>query len=278
LWNIESLSLYLDAANTALPCHDSLWDASTSTTWAALFPSSNSVLPPPSLTLSRAIQLVCASSVTASAALAPILRDSFALTTVLSVLNALEWARGHAKTVEKTFLTPAPPAPFAGVKVEPVVNGKDSELGVEDKALEAGLNFFLDKVLAVDPQQQNSTGNTMALLIHLTALNQYLPLRVLQVRSSFSFLPSPELTSLCLFPHSLSPVLLSLLFLLRPSLPSVHGQQRRTALSLAPPPTTLDSSSLFVALPPTLFPRPPLEKDLSSPSRPSMQPLPSSPL
>ncbi|GAA5823289.1 hypothetical protein JCM11251_007552 [Rhodosporidiobolus azoricus] len=222
LWNLESLSLYLDAANTALPCHDSLWDASSPQAWSTLF--RHSPLPSPSPTLSRAIHLVCSPSSSSSSvpeSLTPILRDHFALATVLHVLNALGWERGHARAVERTFLGGlggvAGFASLGNVKKEgSSVDGdgvdgdgeKDEEQNAAKAALEAGVEFYQDRILLPpsllaklpeDGQGQTLTGGTtMALFVHLTALVGELPLRVLQplARTPLSPLPSSTSSSL----------------------------------------------------------------------------------
>ncbi|GAA6029093.1 hypothetical protein JCM8097_001590 [Rhodosporidiobolus ruineniae] len=200
LWNLESLSLYLDAANTALPCHDALWDAPTSTAWAALF--RHTVLPSPSPTLSQAIHLICTSSSASSSSsssseLSPILRDTFALSTILSVLNALGWARGHARSVERTFLEQV------GVKKEAAGQGgeeKRDEVDATQAALEAGLEFYQDRILLPPDMlarldDQGPTGGTMALFVHLTVLQMHLPLRVLQPFARTTLAPLPAATT-----------------------------------------------------------------------------------
>ncbi|GAA5873575.1 hypothetical protein JCM8547_005621 [Rhodosporidiobolus lusitaniae] len=215
LWNIESLSLYLDAANSALPCHDALWDASSATAWAALFP--NSILPAPSPTLSEAIHLVCTSSPTASkqadSPLASILRDNFALSSILSVLNALGWASGHAKSVEKTFLSAAPPVVAEESKPETTAvktNGTSQAEEPEDatqKAVENGLEFFQHRILLSPDllarmEDPSPMSGSLALFVHLTALTQRLPLRVLQPLARTTLAPLPATTTAAL--HSWS--------------------------------------------------------------------------
>ncbi|GAA6004022.1 hypothetical protein JCM10207_006519 [Rhodosporidiobolus poonsookiae] len=201
LWNIESLTLYLDAANTPLPCHDALWDAPTSTAWASLF--RHSVLPSASPTLSQAVHLVCASSSSGSgapAALTPILRDQFALASILSVLNALGWARGHARTVEKTFLSGGAGAGKEDSKERDERERRGEEVDPAKAALEAGLEFYQDRILLPPDmlsrlEDQGASGSTMALYVHLTALMHHLPLRVLQPLARTTLGPLPAETA-----------------------------------------------------------------------------------
>ncbi|GAA5974920.1 hypothetical protein JCM11641_006763 [Rhodosporidiobolus odoratus] len=210
LWNLESLSLYLDAANTPLPCHDSLWDAPSSAAWSTLF--RHTILPPPSPTLSSAIQLICSPSTSSSSPnLTPILRDAFALNVVLNVLSALSWARGHAKSVERTFLTPPPSSSSvtSGAGENGLLRKKEEE---EERraseegdaalaALEAGLDFYHDRVLlppdllARLEHQDGASGTGMALLVHLTAVMKALPVRVLQPLARSADVPLPPATA-----------------------------------------------------------------------------------
>ncbi|GAA5894448.1 hypothetical protein JCM6882_004825 [Rhodosporidiobolus microsporus] len=224
LWNLECLSLYLDAANTALPCHDALWDAPTAQAWSTLF--RHLPLPSPSPTLSHAIHLVCSSPSSTSSsssstpdALTPILRDHFALATVLNVLNALGWERGHARAVERTFLGGLGGVGGGVKKEEEMVNGVDGEGEKEGEdaaraALEAGVEFYQDRILLPasllaklpeDGQGQTPTGGTtMALFVHLTALVSELPLRVLQPLARTPLGPLPPSTTAALRAWALS--------------------------------------------------------------------------
>lgn len=167
LWNMDSSSLYLDAAGTPLPCHDSLWvsapfvpcaptprerstdtrrapdvqDAPSATAWSSLFP--HSALPPAQPSLSHAVHLACTSASLAhdeSATLMAISRDAFALSTVLSVLHSLGWERSQAKAVEETFLV------LGGAKGDDKGKGRQDDPAVKvdaaQTALEAGVSYF----------------------------------------------------------------------------------------------------------------------------------------
>lgn len=163
---MDTASLYLDAANTPLPCHDALWvrsclrfyastpltlycpqDAPSSAAWSSLF--RHSILPPASPTLSHAVHLACSFaslSGAASTTLSSISRDAFALSTVLSVLHSLGWERVHARAVEKTFLTPGSGADASG-KAGDGLKKEDGEERIDEvdaaqAALEAGIEFF----------------------------------------------------------------------------------------------------------------------------------------
>ncbi|GAA5825298.1 hypothetical protein JCM3770_000903 [Rhodotorula araucariae] len=187
LWNMDSSSLYLDAANTPLPCHDSLWDAPSATAWSSLF--RHTALPPAQPSLSHAVHLACSFpslSAGASSALNGISRDAFALSTVLSVLHSLGWERVHARAVERTFLTPGE-SDGSGAKKD---DGEDErkaadEVDAAQAALEAGVDYFQDRILLPPDmlarlEDPGATSGSMALFVHLTALTQRLPLRVLQ--------------------------------------------------------------------------------------------------
>ncbi|GAA5843159.1 hypothetical protein JCM9279_001879 [Rhodotorula babjevae] len=182
LWNMDSSSLYLDAASTPLPCHDTLWDAPSATAWSSLFP--HSALPPAQPTLSHAVHLACSSSSLltpeASATLMAVSRDAFALQTVLSVLHSLGFERSQAKAVEATFLDFGRAA-----KSDDKGKGKQGSDGDEaEAALAAGVSYFQDRILAPDMlarlEEPGTANASLALLVHLTALTQRLPLRVLQ--------------------------------------------------------------------------------------------------
>ncbi|GJN92389.1 hypothetical protein Rhopal_005419-T1 [Rhodotorula paludigena] len=194
LWNMDSSSLYLDAANTPLPCHDALWDAPTASAWASLF--RHSALPAAQPTLSHAVHLACSFqslSSSASSTLNALSRDAFALSTVLIVLHALGWERVHARGVEKTFLTPGAAELAAsgkgkkedGLGAQPDEGVARDEVDPAQAALEAGLDFFQDRILLPPDmlarlEDPGAASGSMALLVHLTALTQRLPLRVLQ--------------------------------------------------------------------------------------------------
>ncbi|BGO93657.1 hypothetical protein NBRC10512_002907 [Rhodotorula toruloides] len=204
LWNMDTASLYLDAANTPLPCHDALWDAPSSAAWSSLF--RHSILPPASPTLSHAVHLACSfASLSGSAltTLSSISRDAFALSTVLSVLHSLGWERVHARAVEKTFLTPGSGAD-AGGKAGDGLKKEDGEERIDEvdaaqAALEAGIEFFQDRILLPPDllarlDDPGAASGTMALMVHLTALTQRLPIRVLQPLARSATAPAQPAT------------------------------------------------------------------------------------
>ncbi|GAA5899585.1 hypothetical protein JCM5296_006951 [Sporobolomyces johnsonii] len=174
LWNTENSSLFADAAATPLPCADALWDAPTSVAWHSHF--RHAPLPPSSPTTSAAIHLVCSPSSAASSPIATALsRNTFALAIVLSAVHALGWAREHQTWTERTLL-------LSG-RGEEEGEGQDPERA----ALEHGVEYFQDHVLLpasmlarLDDPTVTAGSGTMALMLHLTALTQRLPLRVLQ--------------------------------------------------------------------------------------------------
>ncbi|BGP50450.1 hypothetical protein JCM10450v2_006369 [Rhodotorula kratochvilovae] len=187
LWNMDSSSLYLDAANTPLPCHDSLWDAPSATAWSSLF--RHTALPAAQPTLSHAVHLACSFpslSAGASSTLNGLSRDAFALWTVLSVLHSLGWERGHARAVERTFLTPGSDGEGLGEKDAGEDERKNAdEVDAAQAALEAGVDYFQDRILLPPDmlarlEDPGAASGSMALFVHLTALTQRLPLRVLQ--------------------------------------------------------------------------------------------------
>ncbi|GAA5867809.1 hypothetical protein JCM3774_005860 [Rhodotorula dairenensis] len=202
LWNMDSSSLYLDAAHTALPCHDTLWDAPTAQAWSAQFRPS--VLPPKSPTLAHVVRMACSDALlssTAAAELMSVSRDAFALSTVLSVLHSLGWDRVHARAVEGAFL--ADRDSQDGLKQE---DGEPSVLAAVDpadgvrSALERGLDFFQDRILLppdllANIEQLNAASGNLALFVHLTALTQRLPLRVLQPLARSASTPSQASTA-----------------------------------------------------------------------------------
>ncbi|TKA52102.1 hypothetical protein B0A53_04762 [Rhodotorula sp. CCFEE 5036] len=205
LWNMDSSSLYLDAAHTALPCHDTLWDAPTAQAWSAQFRTS--VLPPKSPTLSHIVRMACSDaplSATAAADLMSVSRDAFALSTVLSVLHSLGWDRVHARAVEGAFLATTEKESSDGLlkqeDVEPnVLIAADPSDGVRS-ALERGLDFFQDRILLppdllANIEQLNAASGNLALFVHLTALTQRLPLRVLQPLARSASAPSQASTA-----------------------------------------------------------------------------------
>ena len=225
---MDSSSLYLDAAHTALPCHDTLWvscrkpvphwsftdgvlfrtssqDAPTAQAWSAQFRTS--VLPPKSPTLSHIVRMACSDaplSATAAAELMSVSRDAFALSTVLSVLHSLGWDRVHARAVEGAFLATAekesPDGLLKQEDVEPsVLIAADQSDGVRS-ALERGLDFFQDRILLppdllANIEQLNAASGNLALFVHLTALTQRLPLRVLQPLARSASAPSQASTA-----------------------------------------------------------------------------------
>ncbi|BGP26569.1 hypothetical protein JCM10295v2_005522 [Rhodotorula toruloides] len=204
LWNMDTASLYLDAANTPLPCHDALWDAPSSSAWSSLF--RHSILPPASPTLSHAVHLACSFaslSGAASTTLSSISRDAFALSTVLSVLHSLGWERVHARAVEKTFLAPGSGADASG-KAGDALKKEDGEERIDEvdaaqAALEAGIEFFQDRILLPPDllarlDDPGAASGTMALMVHLTALTQRLPIRVLQPLARSATAPAQPAT------------------------------------------------------------------------------------
>lgn len=222
LWNMDSSSLYLDAAGTALPCHDTLWvrlslasrvpgslltdpraqqDAATAQAWAAQFRTS--VLPPKSPSLSHIVRMACSPaslSSTAASELMSVSRDAFALSTVLSVLHTLAWDRMHARAVETAFLDSSEDvAALKQEDVEPLVVGTD-RLDSARAALERGLDFFQDRILLPPDllariDTLNAASGNLALFVHLTALTQSLPLRVLQPLARSASAPTQASTA-----------------------------------------------------------------------------------
>ncbi|GAA5953885.1 hypothetical protein JCM21900_005502 [Sporobolomyces salmonicolor] len=188
LWNWENLSLFADAAGTPLPCADALWDAPTSAAWHSHF--RHSPLPPSTPTTSAAIHFVCSPSSSAPSPVATALsRNLFALAIVLSALHALGWAREHQRWTERILLLSSGEA--------------EEEDGQDPKraALERGVDYFQDHVVLpaamlarLDEPNAAAGSGTMALMLHLTALTQRLPLRVLQpLARLFSSPPSASL-------------------------------------------------------------------------------------
>ncbi|BGP57136.1 hypothetical protein JCM8202v2_004776 [Rhodotorula sphaerocarpa] len=186
LWNMDSSSLYLDAAGTALPCHDTLWDAPTAQQWAALFRTS--VLPLKSPTLSHIVRMACSPASLSSTSITELMsvaRDAFALSAVLSVLHSLAWDRVHARAVEAAFLVTS--GEVVGLKqadVEPLVAGAEQS-DLARAAIERGLEFFQDRILLPPDllariDTPSAASGNLALFVHLTALTQSLPLRILQ--------------------------------------------------------------------------------------------------
>lgn len=131
-------------------------------------------------------------------------RDAFALSTVLSVLHSLGWDRVHARAVEGAFLaTTEKESPDGLLKqedVEPsVLIAADQSDGVRS-ALERGLDFFQDRILLppdllANIEQLNAASGNLALFVHLTALTQRLPLRVLQPLARSASAPSQASTA-----------------------------------------------------------------------------------
>ncbi|KAM0790607.1 hypothetical protein ACM66B_004471 [Microbotryomycetes sp. NB124-2] len=168
LWNHESSSLYLDAAKTPLPCHDTLWDAPTAVAWQALF--RGTLLPMRGLETLTAVRLATDRSTHSAAALISTARDSFAMLVVLGTLHALGWTSGHEHNMTTLFL------PGASPRLAPTPS---------DSAIETGYDFFQDRVL-LPPEMQSvmtdpgTTASTLALNLHLACMTQHLPLRILQ--------------------------------------------------------------------------------------------------
>lgn len=143
-------------------------------------------------------------SATAAAELMSVSRDAFALSTVLSVLHSLGWDRVHARAVEGAFLTTAekesPDGLLKQEDVEPnVLIAADQSDGVRS-ALERGLDFFQDRILLppdllANIEQLNAASGNLALFVHLTALTQRLPLRVLQPLARSASAPSQASTA-----------------------------------------------------------------------------------
>ncbi|KAK4056994.1 hypothetical protein OIO90_001894 [Microbotryomycetes sp. JL221] len=171
LWNHESSSLYLDAAKTSLPCHDTLWEAPTAVAWQALF--RGSLLPVRGLETLTAVRLATDRSTHGAEALVSTARDSFAMLVVLGTLHSLGWTKNHEINMTSLFL------PAAATQTSHQL------LGPQDVALETGYEFFQDRVL-LPPEMQavmsdpGPTSSTLALNVHLACMTQYVPLRVLQ--------------------------------------------------------------------------------------------------
>lgn len=179
-------------------------DAPTAQAWSALFRTS--VLPPKSPTLSHIVRMACSDaplSATAATELMSVSRDAFALSTVLSVLHSLGWDRVHARAVEGAFLATEKESSDGFLKqedVEPnVLIAADPSDGVRS-ALERGLDFFQDRILLppdllANIEQLNAASGNLALFVHLTALTQRLPLRVLQPLARSASAPSQASTA-----------------------------------------------------------------------------------
>ncbi|GAA5941542.1 uncharacterized protein JCM15063_001616 [Sporobolomyces koalae] len=179
LWNTENAALFADAADTPLPCSDSLWNAPTALLWQQSYRPATS--PPVSPSTALAIQRVCSNTSSDSLISRALSKNAFALSIVLASIHALGWTRDHAKWTEKSLLS--------GFSL---LNGKDSK-PVEDPedesrtALARGLDYFQDNVLLpasmlarVDEPTVTAENGSMALMLHLAALTHRLPLRILQ--------------------------------------------------------------------------------------------------
>ncbi|GAA5991720.1 hypothetical protein JCM10908_001110 [Rhodotorula pacifica] len=177
-------------------------DAPTAQAWSAQFRTS--VLPPKSPTLAHIVRMACSDaslSSTAAAELMSVSRDAFALSTVLSVLHSLGWDRVHARAVEGAFL--ADKDSNDGLKqeeIEPNVLVAADRSDQARSALERGLDFFQDRILLppdllANIEQLNAASGNLALFVHLTALTQRLPLRVLQPLARSASAPSQASTA-----------------------------------------------------------------------------------
>ncbi|KAI5481505.1 zinc finger, C2H2-type domain containing protein, transcription factor [Pseudohyphozyma bogoriensis] len=173
MWDLESSSLFAEAASAGLPCPDQLWEAPTPAAWEVLLPSTP--LPPRSLDLSVAISQISDKTQHASDALVSASRDLFAMNVVLLVLHCMNWRAGRQTQLLSQFLE----------KKDGEEMGKQTH--EVNEALKAGLQFFPDRVLlppelmaVLGDSSGSSLTESLSLLLHLTAMTSQLPLRLLQ--------------------------------------------------------------------------------------------------
>ncbi|SGY91864.1 BQ5605_C038g11703 [Microbotryum silenes-dioicae] len=182
MWGREHSSLFVDAVKTSLPCRDVLWEAKTAIEWQALFRSSS--VPPRSIDTLEAIKLVSTRSTHSDDSLFAFSKDTFAMQIVLSILNSLEWSTQHHHYLMAMFL------PEASTSLAQSSEGAMA-------SIEAGMDFVQYRVVlgsrAAGSGKTPMTDSTLTLMLHLMAMSQRLPLRVLHLLArSGASRPSPE--------------------------------------------------------------------------------------
>ncbi|SCV71329.1 BQ2448_2917 [Microbotryum intermedium] len=173
MWGRENSSLFVDAAKTSLPCRDALWEAKSAIEWQALFRSSS--VPARSIDTLEAVKLVSTRSTHSDESLFAFSKDTFAMQVVLSILHSLGWSTQHQHYLMAMLL------PDTSSSLAQSTEGAMA-------SIEAGMDFVQDRVVMGSRTAGSSeagkvpmTDPTLTLMLHLMAMSQRLPLRVLHV-------------------------------------------------------------------------------------------------